>query len=161
MDTPSYDHAAGTPAREALAALALDGADRGALDTLAACDVLVPVPDDAVEESVADPSTVALPVLEQPGGDQMVPVFTSETDLAALLPAVTRYRLVPLGALVEEWPEPGLALTVDAGSPHGVQLDPERVRFLTGIPRPAAAHPADQTWAPGSGHPAGPVDGPY
>jgi hypothetical protein len=142
MDTPSNDfaaHRSGTPARLALTALALNSEDVGALDTLVACDVLVPVPDDAVEDTATDPSAVALPVLEQPGGEHMVPVFTSETELAGLLPFVSRYRLVPLGALVAQWPDPGLALAIDAGSPHGLRLDPEGIRGRVGLAGPPAS----------------------
>src|SRR5690606_41003683 len=78
--------------------------DAAALDALAGSDVLIPVPDDAGDGEAADPGAVALPVLEQPGGTQVVPVFTSETEMAGLLPFVSRYRLVPLGALAAQWP---------------------------------------------------------
>ncbi|MGD1221657.1 SseB family protein [Streptomyces krungchingensis] len=134
MDTPSNNHdrlkAAPTPAQEALNALAENTEDTAALDTLAGSDVLVPVPDDAVEEGMADPSAVALPVLDQPGGAQVVPVFTSELEMAELLPFVSRYRLVPLGALASQWPSGDLALTIDASSPHGLTLTSEGVRTL-------------------------------
>ncbi|WP_432174612.1 SseB family protein [Streptomyces sp. Tue6028] len=139
MDTPSNNHdrlkAAPTPAQEALNALAENTEDTAALDTLAGSDVLVPVPDDAVEEGMADPSAVALPVLDQPGGAQVVPVFTSELEMAELLPFVSRYRLVPLGALASQWPSGDLALTIDASSPHGLTLTSEGVRTL--LARPA------------------------
>ncbi|MEU1199360.1 SseB family protein [Streptomyces sp. NPDC005813] len=139
MDTPSNNHdrlkAAPTPAQEALNALAENTEDTAALDTLAGSDVLVPVPDDAVEEGMADPSAVALPVLDQPGGAQVVPVFTSELEMAELLPSVSRYRLVPLGALASQWPSDDLALTIDASSPHGLTLTSEGVRTL--LARPA------------------------
>ncbi|GAA5033415.1 SseB family protein [Streptomyces siamensis] len=139
MDTPSNNHdrpkAAPTPAQEALNALAENTEDTAALDTLAGSDVLVPVPDDAVEEGMADPSAVALPVLDQPGGAQVVPVFTSELEMAELLPSVSRYRLVPLGALAAQWPSGDLALTIDASSPHGLTLTSDGVRTL--LARPA------------------------
>jgi hypothetical protein len=75
---------------------------------------------------------VALPVLEQPGGEQVVPVFTSEPAMAELLPFVSRYRLVPLGALASQWPDSDLSLTIDAGSPHGLTLDAHDVGTLLG-----------------------------
>lgn len=90
----------------------------------------MPVPDDATDADVADPTAVALPVLEQPGGEQVVPVFTSEQEMAGLLPSVSRYRLVPLGALASQWPSDDLALTIDASSPHGLTLTSEGVRTL-------------------------------
>lgn len=138
MDTPSNDHhrpTAVTPAQEALNTLAVNTGDAVALDTLAGSDVLVPVPDDASEEDARDPAAVALPVLEQSDGEQVVPVFTSETEMAELLPFVSRYRLVPLGALASQWPSGDLSLTIDASSPHGLTLNSEGVRTL--LARPA------------------------
>ncbi|TQJ86129.1 SseB family protein [Streptomyces sp. SLBN-31] len=133
MDTPANDHPA-TPARQALDALAVNTDDTAALDTLAGSEVLVPVPDDANQEDGADPSAVALPVLEQPGGDPVVPVFTSEGELADLLPFVSRYRLVPLGALASQWPADDLSLTIDAGSDRPLTLTSEGVRTLLARP---------------------------
>jgi hypothetical protein len=145
MDTPSNDHTASlngngspvpaTPAQEALDTLAQNTEDVAALDTLADSDVLVPVPEDAAEEDTADPTAVALPVLDQPGGEQVVPVFTSELEMAGLLPFVSRYRLVPLGALASQWPTGELSLTIDASSPHGLTLTSEGVRTLLARPQ--------------------------
>jgi hypothetical protein len=136
MDIPSNNHfppQPATPAQQALTALALDTGNTAALDTLAESDVLVPVPDDADEEAVNDPTAVALPVLEQQGGAHVVPVFTSEPAMAELLPFVSRYRLVPLGALASQWPaDADLSLTIDAGSPHGLTLDAHDVGTLLG-----------------------------
>ncbi|MET7475699.1 SseB family protein [Streptomyces sp. NPDC005648] len=133
MDTPAHDPTT-TPARQALDALALNTDDTAALDTLAGSEVLVPVPDDANQDDAADPGAVALPVLEQPGGDPVVPVFTSEGELAELLPFVSRYRLVPLGALASQWPADDLSLTIDAGSEHPLTLTSEGVRSLLARP---------------------------
>ncbi|MHC3472793.1 SseB family protein [Streptomyces sp. 7R007] len=133
MEMPANDNNA-TPARQALDALALNTEDATALDTLAGSDVLVPVPDDASQEDAADPAAVALPVLEQPGGDPVVPVFTSELEMAELLPFVSRYRLVPLGALASQWPADDLSLTIDAGSDHPLTLTSEGVRTLLARP---------------------------
>lgn len=137
MDTPSYDDTApepATPAQRALTTLAEDTENTVALDTLAGSDVLVPVPDDAGEQDAADPALVALPVLERPDGEQVVPVFTSETEMAGLLPFVECYRLVPLGALASQWPEEDLSLTIDATSPHGLTLTSQGVRTLLARP---------------------------
>ncbi len=82
------------PPQRALDALAENTEDTTALDTLASSDVLVPVPDDANDQDAADPGMLALPVLEQQGGRQVVPVFTSELEMADLLPYVSRYRMV-------------------------------------------------------------------
>lgn len=133
MEIPANDHTT-TPARQALDALAVNTEDTAALDTLADSEVLVPVPDDASQEDAGDPGAVALPVLEQPGGDPVVPVFTSEGEMAGLLPFVSRYRLVPLGALASQWPTDDLSLTIDAGSEHPLTLTSEGVRTLLARP---------------------------
>jgi hypothetical protein len=134
METPANDNTA-TPAQRALDVLAENVEDAVALDTLAHSDVLVPVPDDASDEDATNPSAVALPVLERPGGVPVVPVFTSEGEMSDLLPFVSRYRLVPLGALASQWPADDLSLTIDAGSSHGLTLTSEGVRTLLARPQ--------------------------
>ncbi|MFJ9820775.1 SseB family protein [Streptomyces sp. NPDC101151] len=129
METPTHDDLP-TPAQQALDALAVNAEDQTALDTLAHSDVLVPVPDDAVDGEGAGTATVALPVLEQAGGDPVVPVFTSEGMMAELLPFVSRYRLVPLGALAAQWPADDLSLAIDGNSAHGLTLTSHGVRTL-------------------------------
>ncbi|WP_416984804.1 SseB family protein [Streptomyces sp. T028] len=129
METPAHDHNA-DPARWALDALSRDTGDTVALDTLAHCDVLVPIPDDATDEDATDPGRVALPVLENPGGAPVVPVFTSEPEMAGLLPGIERYRLVPLGALAAQWPAEDLSLAIDAAGDHPLTLTSEGVRTL-------------------------------
>ncbi|MDX3571786.1 SseB family protein [Streptomyces sp. ID05-47C] len=127
METPAHD---ATAAASALNALARDTRDPDALDTLAHCEVLVPVPEDATDEDVTNPSMLALPVLEQPGTAPVVPVFTSEPEMVDLLPGVARYRVVPLGALAHQWPEGELSLSIDAAGEHPLTLTSEGVRTL-------------------------------
>ncbi|MEV5492034.1 SseB family protein [Streptomyces bobili] len=127
METPAHD---ATAAASALNALARDTRDPAALDTLAHCEVLVPVPEDATDEDVTNPSMLALPVLEQPGSTPVVPVFTSEPEMVDLLPGVARYRVVPLGALAHQWPEGELSLSIDAAGEHPLTLTSEGVRTL-------------------------------
>ncbi|MFI9603996.1 SseB family protein [Streptomyces sp. NPDC004069] len=134
MQTPANDNTP-TPAQQALDVLVENAEDTRALETLASSDVLVPVPDDASEEDATNPTAVALPVLEQPGGAPVVPVFTSELEMSDLLPFVSRYRLVPLGALASQWPADDLSLTIDASSPHGLTLTSEGVRNLLARPQ--------------------------
>ncbi|MEU6576797.1 SseB family protein [Streptomyces sp. NPDC046805] len=133
MSTPAHDNLP-TPARRALDALAVNAEDPAALDTLASSDVLVPVPDDANEAAAADPAVLALPVLEQPDGDPVVPVFTSEGAMTEVLPFVSRYRLVPLGALASQWPDDDLSLAIDSSSAHGLTLTSHGVRTLLARP---------------------------
>ncbi|MBJ6637517.1 SseB family protein [Streptomyces sp. DHE7-1] len=130
METPAHDDNLPTPAQQALDALAVNAEDQIALDTLAHSEVLVPVPDEAVDGEGADSSTVALPVLEQADGDPVVPVFTSEGTMAELLPFISRYRLIPLGALASQWPEEDLSLAIDGSSAHGLTLTSQGVRTL-------------------------------
>lgn len=134
METPRNDNTA-TLAQRALDVLAENAEDTAALDTLAGSDVLVPVPDDVSDEDATNPSAVALPVLEQPGGVPVVPVFTSEVEMSELLPFISRYRLVPLGALASQWPAEDLSLTIDASSSHGLTLTSEGVRSLLARPQ--------------------------
>ncbi|MEU6666905.1 SseB family protein [Streptomyces sp. NPDC046727] len=129
METTAHDDLP-TPAQRALDALVVNAEDQAALDTLAHSDVLVPVPDDAVDGEGADATTVALPVLEQPGGEPVVPVFTSEGEMAELLPFVSRYRLIPLGDLASQWPDEDLSLAIDGSSTHALTLTSQGVRTL-------------------------------
>ncbi|MFF7972434.1 SseB family protein [Streptomyces sp. NPDC007905] len=129
METPAHDDLP-TPAQQALDALAVNAEDQAALDTLAHSDVLVPVPDDALDGEGAEASTVALPILEQAGGEPVVPVFTSEGTMAELLPFISRYRLIPLGALASQWPDDDLSLAIDGSSAHGLTLTSQGVRTL-------------------------------
>lgn len=133
METPARHHTA-TPARRALDALAANSQDPAALEALSMSDVLVPVPDDVSDVDAGDPSTVALPVLAEPDGREAVPVFTSEPELAELLPSVSRYRVIPLGVLADQWPTGDVSLTIDAASPHGMTVTSEGVRTLLARP---------------------------
>ncbi|WP_338702826.1 SseB family protein [Streptomyces sp. Q6] len=129
--TPVPDPSGDTPstAQRALSALAENTGDQNALDTLAGSEVLVPVPDEAADEQGPDAPGLALPVIEQPGGEQVVPVFTSELRMTALLPFISQCRPVPLGALAAGWPA-DLSLTIDAGSPDALTLSGDGVRSL-------------------------------
>lgn len=133
METPAHENNPPTSAQRALDALADNTQDAAALDALANSDVLIPVPDDAGDEAV-DPGAVALPVMEQSDGNQVVPVFTSELEMSGLLPFVSRYRLVPLGALAAQWPADELSLTIDGSSEHRLTLTSEGVRTLLARP---------------------------
>ncbi|MFF3497090.1 SseB family protein [Streptomyces sp. NPDC002795] len=126
--TPQNGH---SPAQQALSALSLNTEDQVALDALAGCEVLVPVPDDVGEEQDSDSPALSLPVIEQPGGEQLVPLFTSELRMSELLPFISRCTPVPLGALAARWPAE-LSMTIDAGSPDALTLNGEGVRELLG-----------------------------
>ncbi|MGA4837542.1 SseB family protein [Streptomyces sp. G45] len=131
MDVPSSNGR--SAAQQALSTLATDTRDEAALNTLAESDVLVPAPDGTDDEQAPPSSALTLPVLEQPDGEPLVPVFTSELRMNELLPFVSRCQQVPLGALAAQWP-PGLSLTIDAGSPDALTLSADGVRALLARP---------------------------
>jgi hypothetical protein len=54
--------------------------------------------------------------------------------MADLLPYVSRYRMVPLGALAAQWPADDLSLSIDAGSEHRLTLTSDGVRTLLARP---------------------------
>jgi SseB protein N-terminal domain len=129
-DGPSADGTpeGSTPAQQALSTLAGRTDDEAALDTLAASEVLVPVPVDA--QDPGEPDQVILPVIEQPNGVRQVPVFTSEPRMAQALPAIHSYLRLPLGFLAARWPDDELTLTIDAGAGDALTLPAEGVRTL-------------------------------
>ncbi len=116
-------------AQRALHQLATDSNDVVALGTLAASEVLVPVPDN-VESPDGEPGGLQLPVFEQSDGLRLVPVFTSEERLSVALPQVHSYRTVPLALLGQGWPADDLALSIDAGSPDTLTVQGQGVRAL-------------------------------
>ncbi|MDF3292517.1 MULTISPECIES: SseB family protein [Streptomyces] len=116
-------------AQQALHQLATDSNDVVALGTLAASEVLVPVPDN-VESPDGEPGGLQLPVFEQSDGLRLVPVFTSEDRLTLALPQVHSYRTVRLALLGQGWPADDLALSIDAGSPDTLTVQGRGVRAL-------------------------------
>ncbi|MCQ4046180.1 SseB family protein [Streptantibioticus rubrisoli] len=116
-------------AQRALHQLATDSNDAVALGTLAASEVLVPVPEN-VESPDGEPGGIQLPVFEQSDGVRLVPVFTSEERLAVALPQIHSYRMVQLALLGQGWPADDLALSIDAGSPDTLTVQGRGVRAL-------------------------------
>ncbi|MCX4831715.1 SseB family protein [Streptomyces sp. NBC_00006] len=131
MDSNATPQNGSSPAQQALSALSMNTEDQGALDALAECEVLVPVPDEVGAEQDAASPGLSLPVIEQPGGEQLVPLFTSELRMSELLPFISRCTPVPLGALAASWPTE-LSMTIDAGSPDALTLNGAGVRELLG-----------------------------
>ncbi|GAA2658555.1 SseB family protein [Streptomyces aculeolatus] len=126
--------------QRALEALATDAKDPAALHALAHSEVLVPVPDErpgppeesAEQEQAGAEESMMLPVMEQPNGDRLVPVFTSESRMGYALPSVDKYRKLPLVLLANAWPSDEVSLTIDAGSPGALTLSAAGVRTLLG-----------------------------
>lgn len=106
------------------------GEKQAALATLAQSEVLLPVAGESPEP---ESQVVQLPVFEQQDGTRLVPVFTSETRLAAAMPDVQQYRNVPMAALGGGWPSDDLWLSIDPGSPDALNLPAEGVKALPAL----------------------------
>jgi len=129
--TQNMPEGGAAPVQEALHQLATDSNDVLALGTLAASEVLLPVPEDMPDpEGEHEPGSLQLPVYEQGDGVRLVPVFTSEDRLAQALPQIRSYRTVRLSLLGQGWPADDLALSIDAGSPDTLTVQGEGVRAL-------------------------------
>ncbi len=126
-NTPGGDPAV---VQQALHQLASNREDVVALGTLAASDVLLPVPENAPTPDGDEQTGITLPVYEQGDGIRLVPVFTSEERMARALPQVHSYRTVPLAVLGRGWPADDLVLSIDAGSPDTLTVQGEGVRAL-------------------------------
>ncbi|MFJ6217350.1 SseB family protein [Streptomyces sp. NPDC092296] len=121
------------PGEAALHEIAHGGDRQAAMTTLAQSEVLLPVAEDSGEAGEPDPQVVQLPVYEQQDGTRLVPVFTSETRLAAAMPDVRQYRNVPMSALGGGWPSDDLWLAVDPGSPDALNLPADNVKALPAL----------------------------
>ncbi|MFC7307160.1 SseB family protein [Streptomyces monticola] len=123
-------------AQEALRELNRDCCEPAALDTLIACDVLVPLPMELAEREAQDLAHLTLPVVELPPWPRTVPVFTSEERLSVALPHVPCYRQLRLGLLAASWPaDAGLSLSIDIGHPDSLTFSPDTVRSLLARPQ--------------------------
>lgn len=127
------------PVQRALHEIATGGDNAAALSTLAASDILLPVPGPPEEPATdgagdeEEQEMISLPVFEQEDGTKLVPVFTSEVRLAHALPNARGYRILPLAALSNGWPSDDLTLAIDAGSPDTLTIRGEGVRALAGL----------------------------
>ncbi|TLS43309.1 SseB family protein [Streptomyces montanus] len=127
----------------ALGVLAHNGQDSDARALLAGSQVLLPAAPDPIDDTDAEAADAdatdadathaedALK-LDLPLTGRTVQVFTSEARMAEVLPDVECYRLVPLGLLPAHWPDGGLSLTIDPGSPETLTLSVDGVRLLLG-----------------------------
>ncbi|WP_033326437.1 SseB family protein [Streptomyces yerevanensis] len=118
-------------AQDALRDLKRHRYDPSALDTLIACDVLVPLPDDIATRDAQDSGLLTLPVLEYPPGTQAVVAFTCEERLSDAFPEIYCYRQLQLEVLAVNWPtETDLTLAIDLGHPDAVTFTSEAVRSV-------------------------------
>jgi hypothetical protein len=123
-------------AQDALRDLNRTPDDRAALDTLIACDILVPEPDEFAVHHAPEDGRLALPVIDDPPQPRTVPVFTSVERMIQMLPDVRVGHQVQLGLLAANWPaDEELALAIDLGHPDDLVFTGQDVRTLLVPPR--------------------------
>ncbi|MET9505579.1 SseB family protein [Streptomyces sp. NPDC006259] len=120
-----------TAAQEALRDLNRTPDDRAVLDTLVACDILVPEPDEFIARRSPEEGRLTLPVIDDPPQPHTVPVFTSVERMLEALPDVRIGHQIPLGLLAANWPtDEDLALAIDLGHPDGLIFAGQDVHTL-------------------------------
>ncbi|MEU6658727.1 SseB family protein [Streptomyces sp. NPDC046821] len=118
-------------AQDALRDLHRAPEDLTPLDTLAACDVLVPEPTDLDTHDDPDDGGLTLPVIDDPPRLRAVPVFTSAERMGETLPEILVSHHIQLGLLAANWPtDDDLALIIDPGHHDGLVLTSQGVRAL-------------------------------
>jgi SseB protein N-terminal domain len=95
---------------------------------IATTEVVVPQTGRAGEGALPDGS-ISLPVIEQ-DGTSYVPVFTSETVMAAAAPDIDDAVSVNAAQLAANWPSDDLWLAMNPGTEEGLTLPPDAVRSL-------------------------------
>jgi hypothetical protein len=96
---------------------------------VAASDVVVPQTGAVNGEGAAPDGSISLPVIEQ-DGTSYVPVFTSESTMAAAAPDIDDAVSVSAAELGANWPSDDLWLAVNPGTEDGLTLPPDAVRSL-------------------------------
>ena len=89
----------------------------------------VVVPQAGGTDAGAPDGSISLPVIEQ-DGTSYVPVFTSETTMAAAAPDIEDAVSVSASELGANWPSDELWLAVNPGTEDGLTLPPDAVRSL-------------------------------
>ena len=114
---------------EAVIAAGMAAGDTEAvMRAVAASEVVVPQTAEASETDLPDGS-ISLPVIEQ-DGTSYVPVFTSESTMAAAAPDIDEAVSVSAAELAANWPSDDLWLAVNPGTDDGLSLPPDAVRAL-------------------------------
>ena len=114
---------------EAVIAAGMAAGDTDAvMRAVAASEVVVPQTADSSETDLPDGS-ISLPVIEQ-DGTSYVPVFTSESTMAAAAPDIDEAVSVSAAELAANWPSDDLWLAVNPGTDDGLSLPPDAVRAL-------------------------------
>ncbi|MEU6252341.1 SseB family protein [Streptomyces sp. NPDC047043] len=117
-------------ARDALRDLAT-APDRGALEALSGCDVLIPaVSGIRCTRDRSEFVRFVLPVIESVNDAPKVMVFTSEERFLSAFPQVPCYRPITLRQLAAHWPSDEVVLVIDAGHEDALTLSAHEARWL-------------------------------
>ena len=129
MTAPTPDSSPESQQTEAVIAAGMAAGDTEAvMRAVATAEVVVPQAAAAPADGVPDGS-ISLPVIEQ-DGTSYVPVFTSETTMAAAAPDIEDAVSVNASELAANWPSEDLWLAVNPGTEDGLTLPPDAVRSL-------------------------------
>ena len=132
--TAPYPHGEQT---EAVIAAGMASGDTDAvMRAVAVSEVVVPQVADAAGQDDLPDGSISLPVIEQ-DGTSYVPVFTSESTMAAAAPDIQDAVSVSAAELAANWPSDDLWLAVNPGTEDGLTLPPDAVRSLPGYTDPA------------------------
>ena len=113
----------------AIAAGMAAGDTEAVMRAVATSDVVVPQTGAVGSEGPAPDGSISLPVIEQ-DGTSYVPVFTSESTMAAAAPDIDDAVSVSAAELGANWPSDDLWLAVNPGTEDGLTLPPDAVRSL-------------------------------
>ena len=89
------------------------------------------MPQAASADGDLPDGSISLPVIEQ-DGTSYVPVFTSESTMAAAAPDIEDAVSVSAAELAANWPSDDLWLAVNPGTEDGLSLPPDAVRSPPG-----------------------------
>ncbi|MEO7981142.1 MAG: SseB family protein [Sporichthyaceae bacterium] len=128
MTSPVNSSSDGLQTEAVIAAGMAAGDTESVMRAVAAAEMVVPQAPSADPDGVPDGS-ISLPVIEQ-DGTSYVPVFTSETTMAAAAPDIEDAVSVNAAELAENWPSDDLWLAVNPGTDDGLTLPPDAVRSL-------------------------------
>jgi hypothetical protein len=115
------------PTESAISAGMAAGDTEAVMRAVATSEVVVPQADGAADG--APEGSISLPVIEQ-DGTSYVPVFTSQSTMAAAAPDIETSVAVSAAELAANWPSDDLWLAVNPGTEDGLTLPPDAVRSL-------------------------------
>lgn len=104
------------------------GDTESVMRAVATAEIVVPQAAGNDPSGVPDGS-ISLPVIEQ-DGTSYVPVFTSESTMAAAAPDIEDAVSVKAAELAANWPDDELWMAVNPGTEDGLTLPPDAVRSL-------------------------------